>query len=112
MSEAVPNRNHKSPPRVVQTYLVSTKVPTVGQALNAVKDAVGARIPLVVPGVAVPVKVAGALRGRGVDLVVDVAAVGDALGGAVASAAVRSVLYADGGAVEPGGGAVGRVICR
>lgn len=97
-------------PTCQSSYLISTNVPAVGQALDAVKFAVGARVPLVATSVARPVVAAGARGGCSVDLVADKVAVGQPVGCAVASAAVRTVLNADGRAVELGRSAVGIVI--
>lgn len=77
-------------------------MPGIGNALETIKSAIRAFIPLFVAGVAVLVVAAGTLGGRTVNFVILVGAVGDAIRCTVASAAVRSVLDADSSAVELG----------
>lgn len=80
-------------------------MPGIGNTLEAIKGTIGALVPLVVASVAVLVVAAGTLGGRGVDLVFREGAVAEAIRRAVASAAARPVLDADGCAVELGEGA-------
>lgn len=77
-------------------------MPGGGIALETIKSAIRALVPLLVASVAVLVVAAGTLGARSVDFVVLVGAVGYAIRCAIASAAVRSAFDADSRAVEPG----------
>lgn len=77
-------------------------MPSIGNALETIESAIRALVPLLVAGVAVLVVAAGTLGGLSVNLILSVRAVGDAIRCAVASAATRPVLDADGRAVELG----------
>lgn len=79
-------------------------MPAARNALKTIESAVRALVPLLVAGVTVLVVAASTLGSCGIDLVVLVGAVGDAIRSSVASAAVRSALDADSRAMELGKG--------
>lgn len=84
------------------TYLITADMPGIGKALETIESAIRALVPLLVASVAVLVVTAGTASGLSVNLILSVRAVGDAIRCAVASAATRPVLNADGRAVELG----------
>ena len=77
-------------------------MPAIGNALETIKNAIRALVPLLVASVTVLVIVAGTLGTRSVDFVVLVGAIGYTIRCAITSAAVRPVLDADSRTVELG----------